>query len=180
MNNLTKTLLGSAALCALGTVPALATHVPKFHVLALLDGRVVNKTKLHNPGGEHITYTLGISTSVSASDLHKTVPLAKTFYKWSSYTDNCNNPRQKIKAQKKTAYAKISAATETYTVGDCTTVFYGDTYKLKDKSGFGQTDSFVSTLYGWFKGSSGAQYKGTLKLDVSVAIGADQPAENTN
>jgi hypothetical protein len=51
-------------------------------------------------------------------------------------------------------------------------VFYGDAYKLKDKSGFGKTDSFVSTLYGWYRlFGTGPKYKGTLNLDVSVAIG---------
>ena len=45
-------------------------------------------------------------------------------------------------------------------------MFYGNTYKLTDPDGFGNTDYFVSSLIGWFEN----QYKGTLNLDVSLFI----------
>ncbi len=170
MNHLTTTLFCSAALAALATAPAVSAHAPAFHVAALHRGHAVNKTKVHIPASGHITYTFGVSTSVSASDLGSFVRLAATFYKWSSYTDVCNNPRQKLKVLKKSLYGKIKDTTETYTAGDCQSIYYGDSYKLKKQSGIGQTDSFVSTLYGWFRGKNGSKYKGTLNLDISVAI----------
>jgi len=177
MNSLTKSLLGSAALAALTAAPAVGSQTPKFHVAALHPSKVVNKTKVHNYDRIHVTYTFGVYTSVPASDFHKTVYLASTFYRWSSY-DSCyvggTEPKMRIKARKRSKYAEIGTATETYSFG-CPygpSHFYGDTYHLKDKAGFGQTDTFVSTLYGKFQ-NGGARYKGTLNLDVSVAIGTE-------
>lgn len=181
MNNLTKTLLGGAALSALAAAPALAHHAPQFHIQALHAGKRVNKTKIHNQRALHITYTLGIYTAIPAA-VHKAVPLVLTFYKWNTYSDAalCTEPKQKIKAQRKSLYGKVRTATETYSFGnDCSYVFYGDTYTLIDPSGAGQTDSFVSTLYGRFKTWNGA-YRGKLILDVSVAIGAKLSVENSN
>ncbi len=178
MNKLTRTLLGGTALCALAA-PAFAAAAPKMHVRALHAGHVVNKTKVHNQTAQHITYTFSVYTSVPASDFHKMVPLVSTFYKWNSTTDSSiydcgGNPRMKIKAPKKSLYGKIKTGTESYSFG-CSSdpmVFYGDNYKLTDASGEGKTDAFVSTLYAWFKNSRG-RYKGTLNLDVSVAIGTE-------
>ena len=177
MNNLTKTLLGGTALTALAAAPALADHAPKFHVAALHPSKVVNKTKVHNYDRAHVTYTFGVYTSVPASDYRKTVYLASTFYRWSSY-DSCyfggTEPKMRIKARKESKYAKIGTATESYSFR-CPygpSHFYGDTYKLNDKAGFGQTDTFVSILYGKFQNGS-VRYKGTLNLDVSVAIGTE-------
>jgi hypothetical protein len=172
MNSLAKPLLSGVALCALATVPAVASNGPAFHVQALRRGHVVNKTNMQNQKAQHITYTFGVYTYVSASDLYKTIPLAGTFYKWCS-TSSCfgPEPRQKIKAPKKSKYAKIGTATETYTFSVGPRVFYGDTYKLKDAAGEGQTDTFVSSLYAWFTDNN-SKYKGTLNLEVSVAIGS--------
>jgi hypothetical protein len=169
MNKLIVALLGGAAFCALTSVRAVAGDAPARHVTALHRGTAVNKTMVHDPVGYHVTYTFAVSTAVPASDLHQAAPLALTFYKWSSSAE-CSNPRQKIKAPRKSVYGRVRGATETYSLG-CTapTVFYGDIYTLKDPAGEGQTDAFVSTLYGWFK-NAGLKYKGTLHLDVSVAI----------
>lgn len=185
MNNLIKALLGSAAFSALTSGAAGAADAPIFHIASLhAGGKVVNKTKAHNHGATHVTYTFGVYTSVSASDFRKTVLLASTFYRWSSY-DSCyaggTEPKMSIKAQKRSTYAKIGTATETYSFR-CPygpSHFYGDTYKLKDASGFGQTDTFVSVLYGKFHNGS-SKYKGTLNLDVNVAIGAEQSADSSN
>ena len=175
MNNLTKTLLGGVALCALATAPALAGNAPKFHVTALHAGRVVNKTGARRhcwPTASCLTYTLNVSTAVPASDFHKAVPLAATFYKWNTIS-GCSDPKEKLKVPKKSLYGKVHGATETYSFGcpSGLTVFYGDSYKLTDKSGFGQTDTFVSVLKSEWEQS--VKYKGTLYLDVSVAIGAE-------
>lgn len=176
MNSTTNVLLGGVALCALATVPAVARNVPGFHITALYGDYLVNKTKLRNPNRQHLTVTDSVSSYVPASDLNTKVHLHDTFTKWSSMTASsweCGNPKQKIKVDpKKTQYAKIGTATETYSLGctDGASVFYGDTYKLTNSAGEGQTDHFVSTLYGWFQ-RSGVKYKGTLYLDVSVHIG---------
>ena len=112
-----------------------------------------------------------------ASDLHTRVKLPVTYYTWQCCTSSCGSiipPKQKIKAQKKSKYAAIGVARESYWFG-CQydpMVFYGDTYKLKDRSGFGKTDTFRSTLYARFT-SSGVKYRGTLNLDVSVAVGTN-------
>ena len=73
MKSITKTLLGGAALCALATAPAMAGNVPHFNVTALHAGNVVNKTRIHSPGRQHVTYTFAVYSSVSipASDLDK-------------------------------------------------------------------------------------------------------------
>lgn len=172
MNNFIKTLLAGAALGALATAQAAANNAPNLHVTALYAGHVVNKTRIHEPGRQHITYTYSISTYVPASDLGQTVPLG-TFYKWNSNDTVCSNPKQKIKVvPKKTKYAKIGTATQTYSLGCSSgpTVFYGDTYHLFNKAGEGQTDHFESILKGKFE-QQGLKYEGRLILDVSVAIG---------
>lgn len=178
MNKLTKTLLGGVALCALTGAPAIAQ--PKHHAFyftALHAGRVVNKTKLRNQRHclYHISYcTLAFYTSVPASDLNTRVKLVDSFFKLNSNSTICSNPKQKIKAPKKSVYAKIGTATETYSFGcpSGPTTFYGDTYKLTDKSGFGQTDTFTSVLVGKFK-RNGKVYKGKLFIDAVVTIGTD-------
>lgn len=172
MNLITKSLLGSAAVVALATAPAMAGGAPHLSVTALYAGHAVNKTKVHNPGRKHLTYTFGVSSYVPASDLNVTVKLAGTYYKWNSNRSICTAPKEKIKVPKKSTYAKLGHSTETYSLGCSSgpTVFYGDTYDLTNSSGEGQTDSFVSTLIGKFS-NSGVKYKGFLHLDVSVHIG---------
>jgi hypothetical protein len=116
----------------------------------------------------HITYTFGVYTYASASS--SGVKLGATYYKWNSYSSLCTTPKMKIKAPKKSVYAKIGTSTETYSFGcpSGPTVFYGDTWTNKTGQS-GNTDTFVSTLTGKFTNSRG-KYKGTLNLDVSVSI----------
>lgn len=178
MHNLTKTLLSSVAVGALTVAPAMAQQQkhPAFALTAMHAGRVVNKTKPYRCG--HFSYTscvLTVYTSVSASDFDKRVPLAGTFYKFNSNATLCSSPKTKIKAWRKSAYAKIGTGTETYSVG-CPSgplTFYGDTYKLNDKSGFGKADYFESMMSGKFK-MNGEKYKGRLILEVFVAIGTER------
>jgi hypothetical protein len=174
MNKLTQTLLTGAALCALGAAPAIArpTH-PAMHVTALHAGHVVNKTKLHVPGAQHVTYTYGVYSSASASSVDQ--DLWGTYYKWiitvSGYMTLCSNPKQKVKTPKKTVYGSTKADTETYSFGcpSGPTVLYGDSWT--NKTGVhGNVDKFRSSLIGHWKGADGAKYKGTLNLDVQVSI----------
>jgi hypothetical protein len=171
MNYITKTLLGSAALCALATAPSMAA-VPAFHVTALHAGHAVNKTLVVEKGRSHLTYTFGVSSYVPASDLNNTVHLIYTYYKWNSNDSLCTDPKEKIKVPKQSEYATLGTATETYDEGcsNGSTKFYGDTYDLTNSAGDGQTDSFTSKLIGKFE-NEGTKYKGTLNLDVDVHIG---------
>jgi hypothetical protein len=131
-----------------------------------------------------MTFTFGVTTHVPASHLKVKTKLSDTFLKWSSQTassSKCGNPETKISVPKRSIYGKLGTETETRDWG-CTegpSVYYGDTYKLTDPAGEGKTDSFVSILIGkWQWGK--VKYRGTLNLDVSVVIGADQSAENSN
>ncbi len=170
MQKLTRTLLSSAAAGALAAAPAMAqpTH-PGFHPVALHAGHAVNKTKPRNQGATHLTYTFGLYSYQPASAPKKT-HLFYTYYAWLEST-LCGFPQEnKIKAPKRSIYAKIGTARETYSFG-CASgpeVFYGDTWT--NKTGMsGETDQFVSTLISKFT-NSGKKYKGTLNLDVSVFI----------
>jgi hypothetical protein len=163
MNNLTNALLGSVALCALATAPAMAQDVPDFHVTVLHAGNVVNKTVFHDPSRQHLTYTFAAYASIPA-ELDKTIKLG-TLASW-----GCSSTA-KARITRKANYGKAGIYTETYSA-NCSgagEVFYGNTYKLTNPAGEGKTDTFVSTLIGKFE-KSGVKYKGTLNMDVSVTI----------
>ena len=171
MNNLTKTLLGGVALSVLAAVPAVAqVQIPAMRVTALHAGHVVKKTNLHNPcSAPHCDYTFSVYSYQPASAPKKT-HLIYTYYKWNSNSTLCSDPKEKIKAPKKSIYAKIGTATETYSLGcpSGPTVFYGDTWS--NKTGVaGETDYFVSTLTGKFQ-NNGIKYKGVLPINVYVVI----------
>ncbi len=172
MNNLSKTLLGGVAVAALAAAPAMAhksLHVPHVQALHTGLGHVTNKTKMGNQKAVNLTYTFGVYSAQPAS-AGKNTHLIYTYYKWNSSFNLCTTPKEKNKAPKKSVYAKIGTATETYSEGCSSgpTVFYGDTWSNKSGTS-GETDTFVSTLTGKFK-NSGTKYKGTLNLDVSVFI----------
>lgn len=168
MNNLTKTLLGGVAIAALAAAPASA-KLHGMHVTAMHAGHAVNKSKMHNQGATKLTYTFFVYSYQPANAAAKT-HLGGTFYKWNSSGDICSSPKMSIKAPKKSVYAKIGTAAQTYSIG-CTngpTTFIGDLWT--NKTGVaGNVDTFVSTLKGKFKNGS-TKYKGTLNLDVSVTI----------
>jgi hypothetical protein len=170
MNNLTKTLLCGAALSVLTAIPATAQHKhPSFSFRAFHAGRVVNKTKLRNPGAMHLTYTFGVYDYIQAQ-LNTKVWLGGS--KWNSYSTICSAPKTKVKfAAKKTQYGKINAATQTYSLGCSSgpTTFYGVDYKLKDPAGKGKIDLFRYSVIGTFKNANG-KYKGTLNADVSLTL----------
>jgi hypothetical protein len=177
MNNLTRALLGSAALCALTNTPAAAqAHQPNIHVTALHAGRSVNKTKRYHCKAHSHTSScrLYVYTDVSASDYRKRVWLAMTYYKFNNSSMLCSSPETEIKAYKKSTYGRIRTGTETYSFGcpSGPTKFYGDIYELKDPSGFGQTDNFESLMTGTVH-VHGGTYKDRLILDVLVSIGTE-------
>jgi hypothetical protein len=167
MNSITKTLLVGAAFCALATVPAVAGDAPDMHVVALHPGhQTVLKTRMHKGGVTHTTSTISVSTSVPASDLHKKVELDATVFAFF-----CGRSG-KVKITKKATYGKAGIFTMTtgQTCDGVSQVFYGNTYKLTNPEGEGKTDSFVSSAISKFE-YKGTKYKGTLNLDVNVAIG---------
>ncbi|MGH6890464.1 MAG: hypothetical protein ACREHF_14950 [Rhizomicrobium sp.] len=177
MNKITQTLLGGAAFCALATAPAMAAGAPDVHVVAAHPGhQTVVKTSMNNVGGiKHLTSTIAISTSVPASDRRHVVKLASTYYTYYDSGSFCNSTekQKQVLKSKKTKYAKLGTSTETYS-GYCSTaptVFYGDTYDLKKKSGEGKVDTFVSTLTGKKIHYNGNIYDIDTNMDVSVSIG---------
>ena len=178
MNKITQTLLGGAALCALATAPAMAGDVPDLHVFALHPGhaKFVSKTSLHKGiGHETSCSSLSITTAVPASDFRSVVKLADTYYSYYDSGSFCNSSeKQKVKlSTRKTQYAKLGTGTDTFS-GYCSTadtVFYGDTYELKSKSGEGKTDHFVSTLVGKHIHYNGGVYNINTPMNIYVSIG---------
>ena len=167
MNSITKTLLVGTAFCALATVPAVAGDVPNIHVVALHPShQTVLKTSMHKGSISHVTTTISVSTSVPASDLHKKVELDATVFGFL-----CGRSG-KVKITKKAIYGKagIYTLTNSTACDGAGQVLYGNTYKLTNPEGEGKTDSFVSSLTSKFE-YKGAKYKGTVNLDVNVAIG---------
>ncbi len=171
MKKLAKTLLSGAAFSALSVVAAMAQQKhPAFRVTALHAGHAVSKTKQPcNPHLPTCTYTFLVYSYQPASAPPKT-HLIYTFYKWNSSSNLCTIPKEKIKARRRSIYAKIGTTTETYSYGCSSgpTVFYGDTWT--NKTGVaGETDQFESKLIGHFK-HSGNKYKGVLDMTVEVFI----------
>jgi hypothetical protein len=170
MKSITKTLLSGAALCALAAAPAMARNVPHFNVTALHAGNVVNKTRIHSPGRQHLTYTFAVYSSVSipASDLDKKVKVGGLV---GTNAFGCG-VSAKFKAPKKSTYGKVGIYTETYSDGCSSgpTVFYGQTYKLTNPAGEGHTDTFTSSMIYKFK-NNGVKFKVTESVIFDLVIG---------
>ncbi|MGH6875874.1 MAG: hypothetical protein ACREHV_00695, partial [Rhizomicrobium sp.] len=116
MNKITQTLLGSAAFCALATAPAMAAGAPDVHVVAAHPGhQTVVKTSMYS-NIAHLTSTIAVSTSVTASDLKHVVKLAGTYYTYYDSGSFCNSTekQKQVLKSKKTKYAKLGTSTETY------------------------------------------------------------------
>lgn len=173
MDKLTQTLLGGVALGAFAAAPALAEQKqPVSHFTALHGGRVVNKTKMHNHGATHVTYTLGVYSYIPfTSAYHQKVHVEATYYLYSN-SSVCHPNRKHFRVdQKKTAYGKTSVGTETYSLGcpSGPTTIYGMDYKITDPNAKGQTDHAEATYYAKFT-NDGTKYKAKLNLDVSITI----------
>lgn len=170
MNNLTKALLGGVALCALVTVPAVSENADSFHMTALHGGRVINKTRMANPGGTHVTSSVTVFTYVPFSGQHKQTLFA-SYYRWNSNSDPCTPPKIKI-GQNKTQYGKLSVSTETYTITGCQN---GPAkrdlinYKITDPNAQGKTDFGQARFVGRYE-SGGKKYKGTLNMNLNIII----------
>jgi hypothetical protein len=156
----------------LAAAAALAEAAPQVHVLAKRDGVAVKSAMRRSPHGGSVTYTFSVSVSTSIStsaDYKVKTPLKASFLIY--YTGTvCQSPlHEKFKIPRtRTAYAKISKATETSSLGcpNGPSTFYGDAYDLQTRHAIGKTDRFDSTLTAKFK-------QDVLKIDmqVSVAIG---------
>lgn len=174
MNNLTKALLGSVGLSVLAAVPATAhPKHPAMHLTALHEGKAVNKTRLHNQGATHVTYTFGVYSYIPFAEYYRhKLPLRGSFYKWNNSGTLCSMPDQKIRVDpKKTTYGRASIITETYSIGcpSGPTTFYGVAYKITDPNAEGQTDEVHVILKGKFHNGS-KKYRGTLNLDLNLTI----------
>ena len=163
-------LMLGTVLCGLSTFSAsavLAAPAPNIHVLAVRDGVVVKSALLHRRAGASSTFTGSVSTAVStATDYRVKTPLSNTFLAFSSGTlgDFPLHVKHKV-APVKTVYARIGAATETFSAG-CPggpVTLYGDTYDLKTRHAIGKTDHFASNFVVNFK-------SGVTRLDVHVAV----------
>jgi hypothetical protein len=156
MNNLTRTLLCGAALCAFVAVPAIAESAGPFDVTALHANRVVKKTKMQH-GATHVTSTISVFTYVPGTVGTKAMILFEKF---------CNTTAPvKVWAPKKTFYGKISVSTETS--NGCE--FVEGTYKVINQPEPNTIDSFPIILMSKFE-QNGTKYKGTLNLDYNVLL----------
>lgn len=172
MNNLTKVLLGGAALCALTAVPAAAESAGRFNITALHAGRMVDKTKMHKQGATQVTSTASVFTYVPFSEYYRhRQPLLSTFFKYNNGGDPCSNPPQKVTVEpKKTQYGKASIVVETIsTLCDKPVKYYGAAYKITDPNAQGNDDFFRVIDQGRFT-NSGTKYRGTLYLDINLVI----------
>ena len=165
MTNLTQTLLGGAALCALATAPAMAGDVADLHITALHAGNVVNKTVFHDPSRTHLTYTYADYTYIPASDLGVKI-------KGTAWSFNCSAASTKARITKKAKFGRASIYTETVSTAcdGAGEVYTGTEYEFTKPAGNGKPDSFSSRLIGKFE-TSGVKYKATLNVDSNVTIG---------
>jgi len=168
-----RVLLLGVCLQAIGLSAADAKSAPPL-VARLIAGRAAVKTSLHSQRPSQLSSTQTIFSTVSTSaDYKKKKKLIETYYTFLNSGTFCDPPRQNVKlAKKKTAHAKLSTSTVTYSEGCGTpTVFYGDVYDLTTKKGVGKTDKFFSTLIGHDLHYDGEILKkATLELLVEVNI----------
>jgi hypothetical protein len=146
---LAKTLLASAAVCALCTAPALAREAPPIH-LASMDSALTLKM------GSPAHFKTNVVASKLPDDTEsvtftgtlpaKRVPTLLWGETWYD-SENCTAPaNEKGIFPKTTALAKITHGTSTGTISSCgSTIFtyYGPVYDLKMK---GKSDTFASAI----------------------------------
>jgi hypothetical protein len=170
-------LLAGASLATFGASAAYAERAPTIHVAALHPGHAVVKTAMHSSKASNLTSTFLVYSSVStAADYKVKTHLIYTYYAYydsGSFCGTKNGKTKVILSTKKTAYAKLSTAVETYSEGCGTpTSFYGDVYDLTTKTAVGQVDSFVSDLYGKKIHYNGGVYNINTNLELEVFIEA--------
>jgi hypothetical protein len=145
---LAKTLLASAAFCALCTAPALALAAPHMHVAGVDNlakqkaGAIHMKTNRVHDDLTDITYTITFSYALPPLKT-KTMLWGET---WQD-TESCMPPKhESLTVPKKTKVAKISVGTSTGPTSACpssTFTFYGPVYDLKKSA---TSDKFFSSL----------------------------------
>jgi hypothetical protein len=163
-------LLASAALCAIGSPPAVSgTHAPQIHVMARHAGAAV-KSAIRPRHGTDLTYTFSVSTAVSTKADYKikTKLAAVTLVTLS----NCEPAYEALILSKtKTAYATLGTYTSAYSFGCGTpTRVFGITYDLQTRKAVGKTDRFLAYLTTKLTGPD-AVYTGKLNLETNVLIG---------
>jgi hypothetical protein len=145
-----KTLLASAAVCALCTAPALALAAPQLHLAAAEDnilkvkpGSVHTKTNRAQPGITDVTYTLTLSGSFPPVK----TPTLLWAYTWQRTTTCIPPKKESLTLPKKDKVAKITVGTTTGPTSACpssTFTFYGPMYDLKKAAKKG--DTFTADL----------------------------------
>lgn len=164
----TKTLLASAAICALCTTPALARTAPSIHVAGIDSKAKAHVKNIIKPDITHITETITFSASLSASADYK-LPVLLWGETWQD-TATCIPPNdERGRFPQHTAVAKISVGTTTGPTSACpssTFTFYGPLYKLESQTA--TSDSFQGEV-------SARHYSGyhlKLRANTNVNIGA--------
>jgi hypothetical protein len=146
---LAKTLLASAAVCALCTAPALARVAPAIHLagidtaLTLKVGSPAHfKTSQVHPDANEFTETVTFTGPLPAKRV-ATMLWGETWYNQNTCLEPAN---ETSKFPRKTAVAKITKGTSTGTISTCpgtTFTFYGPVYKLRERT---KSDSFASVI----------------------------------
>ena len=146
---LAKTLLASAAVCALCTAPALAREAPPIHsagidsALTLKVGSPAHfKTSQAHPDAKDFTESATFTGPLPARR-DATLLWGETWYSPATCLEPAN---EKAMFPKTTAVAKITKGTSTGTISACpgtTFTFYGPVYDLKMRA---KSDSFASVI----------------------------------
>jgi hypothetical protein len=152
MNNITKTMLAGAALCALSTAPVLASGPPTIHLVSIPSPLRMNmslnshfKTDIQDRKTQDFTETVTFTGALTDSaDLKTPVMLwGETWYS----NVNCTQPANETAKFEKSTVAKITTTTSTGTISGCGSTiytFYGPLYDLKVKSA--KSDSFSGNV----------------------------------
>ena len=152
MNMFNKTLLAGAAICALASAPALASHAPNIHLAGVktavkmtVTGISHNKTNIVDKKSyTNYTTTISLAGSLTESVYYKN-PVLLYAYDW---IEDCTQPaNQKFKITTKPTAGKAKAGSSTGTRSSCgSTVFtyLGPVYELKSKTA--TSDSLVGQL----------------------------------
>jgi hypothetical protein len=165
-------LCAGAALGAITATSAMA-GTPPAQVLAIAGGPdFALKTRFRLPHAKSITYTVSVTTTISTAAAYK-VKTKIGPYLWVSNNSLCQEPgREKLTlATRKTRYAKLGKAIETYSEGCGKPIhFYFTTYELGTRTAAGKTDYFAATLKAKVI-YDGVDYDATLNIDTGVHIG---------
>jgi hypothetical protein len=166
-----KILCAGAALGAISNAAAMAGPPSAQVVVVAKTGNFALKTAIQHSPAKSITYTVSVTTTISTAADYK-IKTKIGPYMWDSNNSLCQEPEhEKLRlGTRKTKYAKIGTAIETYSVG-CgkPSKFYFTTYELETKAAVGKTDHFTASLKAKVT-DGGIKYDATLNIDTSVHI----------